>query len=63
LEHLGRTSMSAGQGDANAESGSFSQARGGPSLERVLTMEPETMLEAGKRLRALPDGESSEGRC
>jgi hypothetical protein len=49
--------------DADAESGSFSQAaRGGPSLERVLTMEPETALEAGKRPRALPDGESSEGR-
>lgn len=29
----------------DAESGSFSQAaRGGPSLERVLTMEPETAL-------------------
>jgi hypothetical protein len=49
--------------DADAESGSFSQAaRGGPSLERVLTMEPETALEAGKRPRALPDGESSEER-
>lgn len=48
--------------DADAKSGSFSQAaRGGPSLERVLTMEPETALEAGKRPRALPDGESSEG--
>lgn len=37
-------------GDADAASGSFSQAaRRGPSLERVLTMEPETALEAGKR--------------
>jgi hypothetical protein len=45
-----RTSMSVGQGDADAESGSFSQAaRRGPSIERVLTMEPETALEVDKR--------------